>query len=103
MTAFFDGKFEIPHIDAPEEIVVPSGLVPFSQRQRSCDKQDFVCFYEHDIKFRDELEPHVVLVYGAMPDTIFHGLETRTEFVQYKDWTRRMKQKIISLHYEGVL
>lgn len=28
----------------------------------------------------DELEPKVVLVYGAMPDTIFHGLETITEF-----------------------
>ena len=40
-TAFFDGKFEIQHIDAPKDIVVPSGLVPFSQRQRSGDKQDF--------------------------------------------------------------
>ncbi|MCT7672299.1 MAG: DUF4417 domain-containing protein [Lactobacillus iners] len=205
-TAFFYGKFEIPHIDAPKDIVVPSGLVPFSRRQRSRDKQDFVCFYEHDVKFReilthtedyveelkqypgvispdcslyidaplcvqiasiylnravgyylskqgicvipnirwgdertytdelfgekiafqgvdkhsivsigtygqirtaeskryfregliamlDELEPKVVLVYGAMPDTIFHGLETITEFVQYPDWTTRMKQK----------
>ena len=205
-TAFFDGKFEIPHIDAPKDIVVPSGLVPFSRRQRSRDKQDFVCFYEHDVKFREilthtedyvkeikqypgvispdcslyidaplcvqiasiylnravgyylskkgiyvipnirwgdertytdellgekvafqgvdkhsivsigtygqirtaeskryfregliamlyELEPKVVLVYGAMPDTIFHGLETITEFVQYPDWTTRMKQK----------
>ena len=205
-TAFFDGKFEIPHIDAPKDIVVPSGLVPFSRRQRSRDKQDFVCFYEHDVKFReilthtedyveelkqypgvispdcslyldaplcvqiagiylnravgyylskqgiyvipnirwgdertytdellgekiafqsvdkhsivsigtygqiksaeskryfreglmamlDELEPQVVLVYGTMPDTIFYGLGTRTEFVQYHDWTRRMKQK----------
>lgn len=208
-TAFFDGKFEIPHIDAPRDIVVPSGLVPFSRRQRSRDKQDFVCFYEHDVKFReilthtedyveelkqypgvispdcslyldaplcvqiagiylnravgyylskqgiyiipnirwgdertytdellgekiafqgvdkhsivsigtygqirteeskryfreglmamlDELEPQVVLVYGAMPDTIFHGLGTRTEFVQYPDWTTRMKQNKIA-------
>lgn len=54
-TAFFDGKFEIPHIDAPKDIVVPSGLVPFSRRQRSRDKQDFVCFYEHDVKFREIL------------------------------------------------
>ena len=54
-TAFFDGKFEIPHIDAPKDIVVPSGLVPFSRRLRSRDKQDFVCFYEHDVKFRDVL------------------------------------------------
>lgn len=45
----------------------------------------------------DELEPKIVLVYGAMPDTIFHGLETRTEFVQYLDWTTRMKQKIYNV------
>ncbi|MCT7738225.1 MAG: DUF4417 domain-containing protein, partial [Lactobacillus iners] len=54
-TAFFYGKFEIPHIDDPKDIVVPSGLVPFSRRQRSRDKQDFVCFYEHDVKFREIL------------------------------------------------
>lgn len=61
-TAFFDGNFEIPHIDAPKDIVVPSGLVPFSQK-------------------------------AAQPDSIFHALETKTEFVQYSDWTTRMKQK----------
>ena len=31
-TAFFDGKFEIPHIDAPDKIIIPSGMVPFSIR-----------------------------------------------------------------------
>lgn len=41
----------------------------------------------------EELHPKVVLVYGAMPGNIFHGLETKTEFVQYPDWTTRMKQK----------
>ena len=54
-TAFFDGKFEIPHIDAPNEIIIPSGMVPFSIRERSKDKKDFVCFYEDDIDFRDIL------------------------------------------------
>lgn len=204
-TAFFDGKFEIPHIDAPEDIVVPDRLVPFSQRKRSRNKNDFICFYEHDIKFReilthtedyveelkqyagvispdcslyldaplcvqiasiylnravgyylstqgiyvipnirwgdertytdelfgekvafqgvdkhsivsigtygqiktaeskryfreglqamlDELEPRVVLVYGAMPDSIFHGLSAKTKFVRYQDWIKLMKQ-----------
>lgn len=204
-TAFFDGKFEIPHIDAPEDIVVPDRLVPFSQRKRSRNKNDFICFYEHDFKFReiltntedyvdelkqyagvispdcslyldaplcvqiasiylnravgyylntqgiyvipnirwgdertytdvlfgekvafqgvdkhsivsigtygqiktaeskryfreglqamlDELEPRVVLVYGAMPDSIFHGLSAKTEFVHYQDWIKLMKQ-----------
>ncbi len=205
-TAFFDGMFEIPHIDAPKEIIIPSGMVPFSIRERSKDKSDFVCFYEYDIKFRDilthtenyveelreypgiispdcslyidaplcvqiadiylnravgyflsqqgiyvipnirwgdertyttelfsekvafqgvdkhsivsigtygqirtaeskryfreglqemlkELEPEVVLVYGSMPNAIFGDLLNKTRFVQYDDWTTRMKSK----------
>ena len=36
-TAFFDGKFEIPHINAPDEIIIPNGMVPFSIRERSQD------------------------------------------------------------------
>lgn len=35
----------------------------------------------------DELESQFVLVYGAMPDYIFHDLKTRTKFIQYPDWT----------------
>ena len=54
-TAFFDGKFEIPHIDEPEEIIIPTGMVPFSLRERSKNYEDFVCFYEHDIYFREIL------------------------------------------------
>ena len=50
--AFFDGKFEIPHIDGPEKIIIPTGMVPFSQRKRSKNKEDFLCFYEYDINFR---------------------------------------------------
>ncbi len=204
-TAFFDGKFEIPHIDGPEQFIIPKGMVPFSQRSRSHDKEDFVCFYEHDILFREiltdtekfvdelrefpgiitpdcslyidaplcvqianvylnravgyylrqqgiyvvpnirwgdertylseflgekiafqgvdkhsivsigtygqirsaeskryfreglvemlkELEPEIVLVYGSMPKKIFEGLETMTRFIQYSDWTSRMKR-----------
>lgn len=40
----------------------------------------------------DELEPRVVLVYGAMSDSIFHGLSAKTEFVRYQDWIKLMKQ-----------
>ena len=54
-TAFFDGAFEIPHIPGPKDIIVPTGMVPFSIRERSQDKSDFVCFYEHDINFREIL------------------------------------------------
>lgn len=52
-TALFDGVFEIPHIDAPKEIIIPTGIFPFSEREKSKDYQDFVCFYENDIKFRE--------------------------------------------------
>lgn len=205
-TAFFDGKFEIPHIEAPSEIKIPSGMVPFSLRERSQEKSDFVCFYEHDVNFREiltntedfveelkqypgiispdcslyidaplcvqiadiylnravgyylaqqgiyvvpnirwgdertytsdflgekvafqgvdkhsivsvgtygqirtaeskryfreglvemlnELEPEAVLVYGSMPKVIFGDLLSKTRFVQYPDWTTRMKRK----------
>lgn len=54
-TAFFDGVFEIPHIDGPKEIIIPTGMVPFSQRERSYNYEDFVCFYENDINFREIL------------------------------------------------
>lgn len=204
-TAFFDGKFEIPHINAPDEIIIPSGMVPFSTRERSLDKNDFVCFYEHDIYFREiltnteeyveelrqypgiiapdcslyidaplcvqiadiylnravghylqkqglyvipnirwgdertykedflgekvafqgiekhsivsigtygqirtaeskrffkegleemmkELEPQVVLVYGAMPETLFSEVKDLATFIQYPDWMTRMKR-----------
>lgn len=103
-TAFFDGKFEIPHIDGPDKIIIPEGMVPFSVRERSQDKKDFVCFYENDINFReiltdtedyvDELEPEVVLVYGSMPEKIFGGLENRAKYIQYSDWMTRKKQMI---------
>ena len=53
--AFFDGVFEIPHVDAPSKIIIPEGMIPFSIRERSSEYNDFVCFYEHDIKFREIL------------------------------------------------
>lgn len=53
--AFFDGDLEIPHIDAPENFSEPIGMVPFSQRERDHAHENFVCFYEHDIQFRDVL------------------------------------------------
>lgn len=205
-TANFTGDLEIPCIEAPDEIVIPKGMIPFSVRNRSVNNDDFVCFYEYDTKFReiitnteeyiddlkqfpgiitpdcslyldaplcvqiadiylnravghylqkngiyvipnvrwgdertytteifndkvaflglpkhsvvsigtygqiksaeskryfregliamiDELEPELVLVYGSMPDSVFHDLDKRTQFVNYLDWTTRMKQK----------
>lgn len=110
-TAFFDGKFEIPHISGPQNIVIPKGLVPFSERRRSIDKHSIVSvgtygqiktaeskryFREGLEAMIDELEPEVVLVYGAMPDKIFSNLRGKTIFVQYPDWTTRMKQDAVA-------
>lgn len=205
-TAFFDGDIEIPHIDAPDKIVIPKNMIPFSQRKRDAKYENFVCFYENDINFReiltntesyvddlkrfpglitpdcslyidaplivqviniylnravgyylrkqglyvipnirwgdertytteifrdkvaflgvdkhsivsigtygqiksaeskrvfregltamlDELEPEIVLVYGAMPKFIFCGLEDRTRFIQYPDWMSSKKKQ----------
>ena len=50
-TAFFDGIMEIPILKKPEKFIIPTGMVPFTCRNRSKNYQDFVCFYEHDIKF----------------------------------------------------
>lgn len=56
-TAFFDGKFEIPHINKPKNFTEPQGMVPFSNRERSIKLgyNDYVCFYEYDINFREIL------------------------------------------------
>ena len=51
--AEFDGIFEIPAINKPEKLIIPKGMVPFSLRNSDKNKEFFVCFYEHDIKFRD--------------------------------------------------
>lgn len=45
------------------------------------------------IAMLEELEPEVVLVYGAMPDEIFQGLYGKTMFVQYPDWTSSKKRR----------
>ena len=49
--AFFDGNLEIPQIKKPDKIIIPSALIPFSQRNRSSNYKEFVHFYEHDKNF----------------------------------------------------
>jgi hypothetical protein len=198
-TAEFDGILEMPCVKAPAEIVIPKGMIPFSQRKKSKDHSEFLVFYEPDTAFGDflrnpddyleevrqfpgivtldcslyrdmplaaqitntyrnraighylqeqgiyvivnarwsdersyttcelperfaflgapkhsivsvgtygcirgeenqfhfkrglaamleELQPQVVLVYGAMPDSVFADYKTKTQFVQYQNW-----------------
>ena len=52
-TAFFDGELEIPKIEPPEKIIIPTGMIPYSKRNRSKDFSECLVFYEHDINFAD--------------------------------------------------
>ena len=52
-TASFEGIFEIPKIEKPKKIIIPDGIVPFSKRKADKEHKNFVCFYEHDLRFRD--------------------------------------------------
>lgn len=51
--ARFDGVFEIPHVPAPKEIIIPKGMIPYSKMRYSSNNEEFINFYEHDIRFRD--------------------------------------------------
>jgi hypothetical protein len=51
--AFFDGIMEIPHINKPDKIIIPNGMVPFSHRKYGDEQGDFICFYEHDKHFAE--------------------------------------------------
>lgn len=52
-TASFDGELDIPIIDPPKKIVIPSKMIPYSKRNSSKDFSECLAFYEHDIKFAD--------------------------------------------------
>lgn len=49
-------------------------------------------FREGLVAMLEDLEPKVVLVYGAMPRKIFEGLTEKTKFIQYDDWTTHVKK-----------
>lgn len=53
--AIFDGLFEIPLIRNPKEIEIPKAMIPFSKMGRTENHNEFICFYENDLKFRDIL------------------------------------------------
>lgn len=53
--ATFDGVLEIPHINAPKEIIRPEGFTPFTQRHRAPSGSEALSFFEFDVKFADAL------------------------------------------------
>ena len=53
--AEFDGILEIPKISAPSKIWIPEGITPFSQRAKTCEKNEALGFYEKDPEFAEVL------------------------------------------------
>lgn len=53
--AKFDGVLEIPIIEKPSHFIIPSIIVPFSERHRVSDPNAAIGFYEMDNKFGDLL------------------------------------------------
>ena len=41
-----------------------------------------------------ELSPEVVMVYGAMPDSVFGGLYEKTQFIHYADWISQKRRRV---------
>ncbi len=54
-TAAFTGLLEIPLIKKPKKFIIPNEMIFFSERNKSKNYEEYVCFYEHDICFRDIL------------------------------------------------
>ncbi len=52
-TAFFEGTLEIPILEAPKEIIIPSVAIPFSERKNIQHEDEMLVFYEQDTEFRD--------------------------------------------------
>lgn len=49
--------------------------------------------YKHHLReglrsFIKEIEPKIILVYGAMPDSVFGDFRKDAQFVHYDDWTK---------------
>lgn len=54
--AVFDGELEIPVIRDTRNLAPPRFLRPFSKRGATRMYDEYICFYEHDAKFRKVLE-----------------------------------------------
>ena len=53
--AEFDLPLGIPIIKAPSNICIPSGITPFSMRNKALGKNEAIGFYEMDMMFADVL------------------------------------------------
>ena len=51
--SLFAGVLEIPRIEAPEKIIIPPSLTPYSKRKYVDSYDTAICEYEHDYRFAD--------------------------------------------------
>lgn len=49
--AIFDGMLEIPIIHTPTELIIPSGITPFSKREKAIGTNEAIGFFEKDTVF----------------------------------------------------
>lgn len=53
--AKFDGLFEIPMIEKPDRLIIPTAIVPFSERDKADNFEAALGFHEMDIRFAEVL------------------------------------------------
>ena len=60
--AQFDGNLEIPILNPPNDLSIPSGLTPFSKRKYALGTNNAICFFEHEHIFSNILkQPNMYL------------------------------------------
>lgn len=53
--AEFDSMLDMPCMTVPKRMEIPKNLIPFSKAGYSAECEEYIHFYEHDIRFRDFL------------------------------------------------
>ena len=66
-------------------------LIPYSSYE---GKENKHYFREGLEAMLECLEPEVVLVYGAMPDSVFAPSRDATQFIHYPDWISEKRKKV---------
>ncbi len=51
--ALFEGHLEIPALSAPQRIIIPKSLTPFSKRKYVENYDTAICEYGHDLRFAE--------------------------------------------------
>lgn len=84
-TCVFPEKFAF--LGVPKQSIVSIGTYGACK-----SREEKYHFRQGLIAMLEELEPKVVLVYGAMPSSIFGDLQNETQFIHYPDWITLKKR-----------